>query len=82
MKLRYLSIVTILFLSVASSSFATVLKHVINSEVCMVNDRHFGVKQIPVDVDGKIYYGCCASCKGKLKNEKTTTMWQITLKVH
>ncbi len=38
------------------------------SFVCMVNDRFMGSEQIPVAVDGKTYYGCCASCKDKLQN--------------
>lgn len=36
--------------------------------VCMVNDRFMGSEQIPVSVDGKTYYGCCAACKDKLQN--------------
>ncbi len=39
--------------------------------VCMVNDRVMGVPQIPVEVDGKIYYGCCAGCVGTLKNDES-----------
>ena len=39
--------------------------------VCMVNDRYMGVKQIPVDVDGRTYYGCCAMCKSRLAQDKT-----------
>lgn len=39
-----------------------------SSFVCMVNDRFMGGEQIPVSVDGKTYYGCCAACKDKLQN--------------
>lgn len=35
----------------------------------MVNDRYMGSDQIPVSVDGKTYYGCCAGCKDKLQNQ-------------
>lgn len=35
----------------------------------MVNDRHMGSEQIPVTVNGKTYYGCCAGCKDKLQNQ-------------
>lgn len=42
------------------------------SHVCMVNDRHMGSEQIPVLVDGKTYYGCCAGCKDKLQNQAAT----------
>ena len=39
------------------------------SHVCMVNDRYMGSEQIPVSVDGKTYFGCCAGCKDKLQNQ-------------
>jgi len=35
--------------------------------VCMVTDKVMGKPQIPVDVGGKTYYGCCKNCVGKLK---------------
>lgn len=40
------------------------LKH---SDVCMVQNRHGIMKMIPVEINGKMYYGCCAGCVGKLK---------------
>lgn len=40
------------------------------SLVCMVNDRVMGHPQIPVPVDGKTYYGCCADCVGRLKSDR------------
>jgi YHS domain-containing protein len=36
------------------------------SLVCMVNDTYMGKEQIPVEVSGKTYYGCCAMCKERL----------------
>jgi YHS domain-containing protein len=39
------------------------------SEVCMVNDQFMGREQIPVAVDGKTYYGCCAMCKARLERD-------------
>ena len=41
------------------------------SSVCMVNNQHMTKAQIPVVVDGKTYFGCCAMCKGKLENDAT-----------
>ena len=42
-----------------------------NKKVCMVYDRFMEVDQIPIDVNGITYYGCCENCVGKLqKNEK------------
>src|SRR5688572_19043584 len=34
--------------------------------VCMVNEQAMGKDQIPVEVEGKIYYGCCEMCKKAL----------------
>ena len=39
-----------------------------NEKVCMVNDRYMVVKQLPVEVDGIIYYGCCENCVAKIQN--------------
>lgn len=40
------------------------------SQVCMVNNQFMGRAQIPVQVDGKTYYGCCAMCKGRLQSDE------------
>ena len=42
------------------------------STVCMMNDRVMGQPQIPVVVEGKTYYGCCAMCKDRLAQDATT----------
>jgi YHS domain-containing protein len=34
--------------------------------VCMVNNAVFDKEQIPVEVEGKTYYGCCQMCKKAL----------------
>jgi YHS domain-containing protein len=39
-------------------------------KVCMMNDRYMGTAQIPVDVEGKRYYGCCAMCKERLAKDR------------
>jgi YHS domain-containing protein len=39
------------------------------SLVCMVNDMDMGKKQIPVVVEGRTYYGCCAMCKDRLARD-------------
>lgn len=38
-----------------------------NELVCMVNDAFMGVEQIPVEADGKTYYGCCQMCVSKIR---------------
>jgi len=40
------------------------------SYVCFVNNRYMGKEQIPVNVNGKTYYGCCQGCVGNLKNNR------------
>lgn len=34
--------------------------------VCMINEHAMGKDQIPVEVEGKTYYGCCEMCKEAL----------------
>ena len=34
--------------------------------VCMINEHAMGKDQIPVEVEGKTYYGCCEMCKKAL----------------
>jgi YHS domain-containing protein len=48
--------------------------------VCMVNEMAMGKEQIPVEVGGKTYYGCCEMCKNALANnaEKRTAKDPIT----
>lgn len=39
------------------------------SLVCMVNNQFMGRPQIPVEVSGRTYYGCCEMCKGRLAQD-------------
>lgn len=39
------------------------------TRVCMVQDTVMAVPAIPLERDGKVYYGCCQMCKGKLARE-------------
>jgi len=41
------------------------------NEVCMVNDKVFGTPQIPVEFEGKTYYGCCQGCVKRINEDKT-----------
>ena len=34
----------------------------------MITNQLFVKEQIPVEVEGKTYYGCCEMCKAKIKN--------------
>jgi YHS domain-containing protein len=40
----------------------------------MVNNQFMGQPQIPVQVEGKTYYGCCAMCKGRLQSDASARM--------
>jgi len=35
----------------------------------MINNEFMSKKLIPVEVDGKTYYGCCQACYSMLKND-------------
>ncbi|MCW5889783.1 MAG: hypothetical protein KIT14_04455 [bacterium] len=53
------------FAGVAAAAGSS-LQRVEPQKVCMVNDTVFERDQIPVQVDGRTYYGCCEMCKGRL----------------
>ena len=61
-------------LSVAFTAFASDMPKgpvtkVDPKTVCMVNEMAMGKEQIPVEVDGKTYYGCCEMCKTALAKD-------------
>lgn len=60
--------------SFPAAGFSTVVavQCVENSKVCMVEDRVSGRENIPIEVGGKTYYGCCPVCVGKLKSKTAT----------
>ncbi len=45
------------------------LQRVEAKRVCMVNDNLFPKHQIPVQVSGKTYFGCCEMCKERLAGD-------------
>jgi YHS domain-containing protein len=45
------------------------LKQVETKKVCMINNQAFEKDQIPVQVEGKTYYGCCEMCKERLAKD-------------
>lgn len=42
-----------------------------NNEVCMVNDAFMGKKQIEVNYNGKLYYGCCEMCQKRIPQDES-----------
>lgn len=64
----------VLVAGLASTAFAAgetspVLKRVETKKVCMINNQVFEKDQIPVQVNGKTYYGCCEMCKERLAKD-------------
>ena len=39
------------------------------ANVCMINNQYFVTRQIPVEVGGKTYFGCCEMCEKTLKTD-------------
>ena len=64
--------VLLVVLSFGASSYAqnssSALKPLDAKYVCMITNQEFVKEQIPVEVEGKTYYGCCEMCKAKIKN--------------
>jgi YHS domain-containing protein len=56
----------------SNESAATALVQVETKYVCMINDQRFSKAQIPVEVDGRTYYGCCEMCKERLRGDESS----------
>ena len=54
----------------AATQKAAPLQKAEAKRVCMVQDTVFPKDQIPVEVDGKTYFGCCEMCKGRLASDE------------
>ncbi len=63
-------LILIAFALPMSANAAETLKQVESQYVCMINNKLFDSPQIPVEVDGKTYYGCCPMCKEKLEKSE------------
>lgn len=55
--------------ALAEDGAAPALTRVEAKKVCMVNDALFQKDQIPVEVEGRTYYGCCNMCKERLAQD-------------
>jgi YHS domain-containing protein len=56
-------------LAPADAESQSALAKIEPSYVCMMNDKRFPEPQIPVEVEGRTYYGCCAMCKERLSQD-------------
>lgn len=52
-----------------STPASTAPQRVETRKVCMINNQVFDKDQIPVEVEGRTYYGCCEMCKERLTND-------------
>ena len=69
-KIVTFAILTIIGFAPADSLAET--QQLKTNQVCMMNNKFFGKDQIPVEVGGKTYYGCCEGCKTTLKESPST----------
>jgi len=51
---------------------AAAITRVEPNKVCMVNNQFMDKDQIPVEVEGKTYYGCCNMCKERLTQDSAS----------
>ena len=70
MRLKKVTPVLLSMLALLVMSALAVTGNVDKKEyVCMMQDMVLGKAGIPIQYDGKTYYGCCEMCKEKIKNE-------------
>ncbi len=50
----------------------TGITKLVNSQVCMINNRFMNSEQIAVPLNNKTYYGCCEGCVKALKDDSAT----------
>lgn len=50
----------------------TGITRLVNSQVCMINNRFMNSDQIAVPLNDKTYYGCCEGCVKALKDDSIT----------
>ncbi|HEX4923221.1 MAG TPA: hypothetical protein VFV50_04015 [Bdellovibrionales bacterium] len=64
---RYVIAAALMLTGLTASAEA--LKIVDSKKVCMVTNKLYSAAQIPVQVEGKTYYGCCEMCKETLATD-------------
>jgi YHS domain-containing protein len=66
---RVMLVVMIALVAVAALAETPKLQRVEPKKVCMINEQVFEKDQIPVQVEGRTYYGCCEMCKKALASD-------------
>ena len=74
MKFKIYILATLLLLISSCGSGVTgySVMQVESEYVCMITNSLYDTPQIPVEVNGLTYYGCCMGCKAKLLNDPST----------
>jgi len=70
LTITVLALLIICAASAVSAKSGITLRSVDHTNVCMTNNKDMGRPQLPVEVNGKTYYGCCKMCAGNLKNNE------------
>jgi len=65
----YPGLLALALILTAHVAMAEPIERVDAKRVCMVNNSVFQKDQIPVQVDGRTYFGCCEMCKGRLASD-------------
>lgn len=69
LRLAMAGLLALAALLTTTAALAEPLTRVDAKHVCMVNNTAFEKDQIPVEVGGKTYFGCCEMCKGRLAQD-------------
>lgn len=71
-KLVWFTLVMLVALSAFAEDEKQKVTKVEPKNVCMINNASMANEQIPVEIDGKTYYGCCPMCKERLEKDETS----------
>lgn len=69
---KYIILVSVILLTLSNARLVLASEHmtiVPTNKVCMITNMLFPRVQIPVEHDGKTYYGCCENCKKTLSED-------------
>lgn len=68
-KIAFAAVAAAVAFALGAAAWAGSLRRVEPRRVCMVNDRVYDRDQIPVEIEGRTYFGCCEMCKERLSRD-------------
>src|SRR5688500_1229803 len=74
-SMKKAALLTLAIVMLSATAFAAAegpVKKVEPNKVCMINEQFMDREQIPIEVDGKVYFGCCNMCKERLGKDAST----------